>query len=57
MPVRTTEMDWLKDQSIGFYEAGIYAVIRRLNITIERNDEKLGSNQLHFDAWYTFLSQ
>ena len=29
---------WLKEQSTEFYEAGIYALIRRCNIAIERND-------------------
>ena len=30
---------WLKEQPTEFNEAGIYALIRRWNIAIERNDD------------------
>ena len=37
--VKTSVMKWLKEQSTEFYEAGIYALIHRWNITIERNGD------------------
>ena len=43
--MKTAVMKWLKEQSIEFYEAGKHALIRKWNITIERNGdyvEKLG---------------
>ena len=38
--VKTAVMKWQKEQSKGFYEAGIDALIRRWSIAIERNVEK-----------------
>ena len=37
--VKTVVIKWLKEQSIEFHGAGIYALIQRWNITIERNSD------------------
>ena len=34
--IKIAGMKWLKEQSIEFYETGIYGLIRRLNIAIDR---------------------
>ena len=45
---KTAVIKWLKEKSAEFYEADIYALIRRWNITIERNsDYVVGKDVIH----------
>ena len=37
--VKSVVTKWFKEQSTEFYGAGIYALIRRWNIAIERNGD------------------
>ena len=35
--IKATVMEWLKEQTTKFYEAGIHALIQKWNIATERN--------------------